>query len=173
MLHKSSFLFVVLLLSVNVGFTQQILKIGHVNTAELISKMPESDSIQAVLDKEAKEMENMYAELISEHEKNVEKFEAEKDTYSDFVRRAKQSELVESAQKIQNFQQTAGQQLQKRNLALNQPVYQKLNNAISKVAARDNFTYILDLSNGAVAFHSANSQNLNSLVLAELGIDEK
>jgi Skp family chaperone for outer membrane proteins len=63
--------------------------------------------------------------------------------------------------------------LQKRNLALNQPVYQKLNNAISKVAARDNFTYILDLSNGAVAFHSANSQNLNSLVLAELGIDEK
>jgi hypothetical protein len=46
--------------------------------------MPESDSIQAVLDKEAKEMENMYAELISEHEKNVEKFEAEKDTYSDF-----------------------------------------------------------------------------------------
>jgi len=41
-----------------------------------------------------------------------------------------------------------------RNLELNQPVYQKLNNAISKVADRKNFTYILDLSNGAVAFHS-------------------
>ena len=172
MLQKRSILFIVILLSVNVGFAQQTLKIGHVNTAELISKMPENDSIQAVLDKEAKEMENMYAELISEHEKNVGKFETEKDNYSEFVRKTKESELIESAQKIQNFQQTAGQQLQKRNLELNQPVYQKLNSAISKVATRNNFTYILDLSNGAVAFHSASSQNINNRVLAELGIVE-
>jgi len=163
---------ILFILFMNGGFAQQILKIGHVNTAELISKMPESDSIQNVLDKEAKEMENMYTELIREHEKNVQKFEAEKSNYSDFVRETKESELIESAQKIQNFQQTAGQQLQKRNLELNQPVYQKLNNAISKVAIRNNFTYILDLSNGSVAFHSAESKNINQLVFAELGIDE-
>lgn len=172
MKREKSYLIILFILFVNTGFAQKTLKIGHVNTAELIFKMPENDSIQAILDKEAKEMENMYAELISEHEKNVEKFEAEKDSYSDFLRRTKESELVESVQKIQNFQQTAGQQLQKRNLELNQPVYQKLNNAISKVATRNNFTYILDLSNGAVVFHSANSQNVNNLVLAELGIDE-
>lgn len=101
---------------VNIGFAQQILKIGHVNTAG----------------------------LISEHEKKVQKFEYEQETYSDFVRKTKESELMESAQKIQNFLKTAGQQLQKRNLELNQPVYQKLNAAISKVASRNSFTYILD-----------------------------
>jgi hypothetical protein len=53
---------------------------------------------------------------------------------------------------------------------LNQPVYQKLNAAISKVANRNSFTYILDLSNGSVVFHSADSHNLNQMVLDELGI---
>ena len=65
--------------------------------------------------------EIVYFQLITEHEKNVEKFEAEKDNYSGFVRKTKEAELIESAQKIQSFQQTAGQQLQKRNLELNQP----------------------------------------------------
>lgn len=165
---KLNFLVVVLLLSFCTAFSQETLKIGHVNIPELVQQMPETDSIQAVLNKEAKEMEAMYSEMLGEHEKNVQKFENESSSYSEFVRKTKEAELMESAGKIQQFHQNATQQLQKRNVELLQPVYQKINEAISQVAGRDNFTYILDLGNGAVVFHAEHSQDLNPLVLAEI-----
>ncbi|HKI88650.1 MAG TPA: OmpH family outer membrane protein [Draconibacterium sp.] len=173
MKQKSSLFIVVFFLSLFSVRAQDVLKIGHVNIPELVQKMPESDSIQKVLNKEADEMENMYSELIGEHQKNVTKYDNEKDTYSDFVKKTKESELMEAAGKIQKFQQDATQQLQKRNMELMQPVYTKLKDAIARVATRNNFTYILDLSNGSVVFYSANSQDINPLVLAELGIEKK
>ena len=173
MKQKSSLIIIIFLLSLFTASAQEGLKIGHLNYPELIQKMPEADSIQKVLNKEADEMEKMYNELIGEHQKNVQKYDDEKDTYSDFVKKTKETELMEAAGKIQKFQQDASQQLQKRNMELLQPVYNKLNEAIARVANRNNFTYILDLSSGAVVFHSAGSQDINSLVLAELGIEKK
>ncbi len=170
---KKSGLFVVFsLLVCSPLFSQEPLKIGHVNFAEIEKQLPETDSVQSMLNKEADELEKMYSELLTEHEKNVQKYEDEKNTYSEFIRKTKESELMESAGKIQQFQQTASQNLQKRNVELLQPVYQKINEAIATVANRNNFTYILDLSSGAVVFNSANSQNINPLVLKELKVDE-
>lgn len=173
MKQKSSLFIVVFFLSLFSVRAQDVLKIGHVNIPELVQKMPETDSIQTVLNKEADEMEKMYSELIEEHQKNVQKYEDEMGSYSDFVKKTKESELMEAAGKIQKFQQDASQQLQKRNMELMQPVYTKLNDAIARVATRNNFTYILDLGNGSVAFHSANSKDINPMVLAELGIEKK
>lgn len=172
MKQKFAFIIIISLLSLFSVSAQEGLKIGHVNIPELVQKMPEADSIQKVLNKEADEMEKMYSELIEEHQKNVQKYENERDTYSDFVKKNKETELMEAAGKIQKFEQEANQQLQKRNMELMQPVYTKINDAIARVANRNSFTYVLDLSNGAVAFYSANSQNINPLVLAELGIEK-
>lgn len=169
---KSILQFVILsaLIPVNTVLAQENLKIGHVNIQEIVQQLPVTDSIQNVLKKEADDMEKMFNEMLQEHETNVKKFDSEKNTYSDFVRSSKESDLMEMATKIQNYQQTANQQLQKRNMELIQPVYGKINGAIEKVALRNNFTYVLDLSNGSVAYHSPSSENLNPQVLKELGI---
>lgn len=168
----STFILVlVFLLKVSSVGAQEYLKIGHVNIQELVQQLPETDSIQEVLKKEADDMEKMFEEMIAEHETNVKKFEAEKSSYSEFVRNSKETDLMEMASKIQQYQQNANQQLQKRNMELIQPVYENINKAIEKVALKNNFTYILDLSNGAVAFHSPSSKNLDSQVLTELGIN--
>ena len=73
MKQKSSLFIVVFFLSLFSVRAQDVLKIGHVNIPELVQKMPETDSIQTVLNKEADEMEKMYAELIKEHQKNLQK----------------------------------------------------------------------------------------------------
>ncbi len=159
-----------LLLNVSSIYAQENLKIGHVNIPEIVQKLPESDSIQSVLKKEADDMEKMFQEMLNEHEKSLSKYETEKATYSEFVRNSKEKELMEMSGKIQQFQQTANQQLQKRNIELFQPLYTKINDAISKVAMKENYTYILDLSNGTVAYHSPFSNDLNSTVLKELGV---
>ena len=151
-------------------YSQENLKIGHVNIQEIVQQLPVTDSIQTVLKKEADDMEKLFNEMLQEHDANVKKFDTEKNSYSEFVRNSKESDLMEMATKIQNYQQTANQQLQRRNMELIQPVYGKINNAIEKVALRNSLTYVLDLSNGSVAYHSPSSENLNPLVLKELGI---
>lgn len=165
------FIIISVLFPVSSVMGQENLKIGHVNIQEIVQQLPETDSIQAVLKKEADDMEKLYNEMLQEHDTNVKKFEAEKSTYSEFVRNSKESDLMEMATKIQNYQQTANQQLQRRNMELIQPVYEKINRAIEKVALQNNFTYVLDLANGSVAYHSPSSENLNEKVLKELGIE--
>ena len=154
-------------------FTQENIKLGHVNIPEIVQKMPETDSIRTIIEKETLEMEKMYEEMIAEHETNLKKFEAEQNSYTEFVRNAKESDIMEMAAKIQQFQQTANQQLQKRNMELFQPVYKRINDAIQQVAQKNNFTYILELSSGAVAYHAPNSENINPLVSETLKIAVK
>ncbi len=149
---------------------QEGLKIGHVNIPEIIQKLPEADSVRLVLEKETKEMGQLYDEMIKEYDLNLDKFEQEMEGYSELVKKVKEKEIRESAAKIQQFNQTANEQIEKRSIALQQPIYQKVNNAISRVAAREKFTYILDVSNGTVVYKDPTSLNINSLVLKELGL---
>lgn len=149
---------------------QENLKIGHVNIQEILQKLPETDSISVVMKKETADMEDLYEEMIKEHEANLKKYNEEKSSYSEFVRGSKEKVLMEMSSKIQQFQQNANQQLQKRNMELVQPLYTKINEAISSVSLKNSYTYVLDISTGVVAFHSPTSQNLNKKVLQELGV---
>ncbi|MEZ5104634.1 MAG: OmpH family outer membrane protein [Draconibacterium sp.] len=166
------FVIISVLFPVSSVMGQENLKIGHVNIQEIVKQLPETDTIQMLLKKEADDMEKMFNDMLKEHDSHVKKFEAEQNTYSEFVRKSRENDLMEMATKIQQYQQTANQQLQKRNMELIQPVYDKVNKAIEKVALENGFTYVLDLSNGGVAFHSPTSEDLNSLVLREIGIEK-
>ena len=157
-------LFVILLAAATAN-AQQTLKIGHVNIQELVQKHPLIDSIQTIIAQESKDMQEIYEEMIAEHEAAIEKFEAESDTYSDFVKQTRQNEILEQSQKIQTYNQTAQQQLQNRNMELIQPIYKEINQEISNIAGAQNFTYVLDVSAGNVAYISPNSEDLTPLVL--------
>ncbi len=156
---------IVILCIATVTNAQKPLKIGHVNIQELVQKHPSMDSLQTIIDRESKDMQEIYEEMIAEHEAAIEKFEAESDTYSDFVKQTKQSDILEQSQKIQNYSQSAQQQLQNRNMELIQPIYKQINQEISNIAGVQNFTYVLDVSAGNVAYISPESEDLTPLVL--------
>ncbi|WP_297097037.1 OmpH family outer membrane protein [uncultured Draconibacterium sp.] len=156
---------VVMLCIATVTNAQKPLKIGHVNIQELVQKHPSMDSLQTIIDRESKDMQEIYEEMIAEHEAAIEKFEAESDTYSDFVKQTKQNDILEQSQKIQNYSQSAQQQLQNRNMELIQPIYKQINQEISNIAGAQNFTYVLDVSAGNVAYISPESEDLTPLVL--------
>jgi outer membrane protein len=152
-------------------FAQVQLKIGHVNVVEIVSLLPESDSAQLLLEKDTKEFENMLEEMQVELNNLVNDYETNQGNYSDLIRKTKESEIMGMREKIFNFQQNANQQLQQRNYELLQPIYEKVQKAIDNVATRGGFTYILDISKGSVVFTSPDSQNINALVLDELGVE--
>ncbi len=168
MSHKHLLLAVSLLFIFCGVQAQQTLKIGHVNVQELVQKHPDMDSIRTMLGKEQAEMEEVYSEMLEEHEARIEKFEKESDGYSDFVKKTKQEEIMEQAQKIQEYNQNAQQQLQQRNMELIQPIYQQINQEIANIAGAANFSYILDVSNGSVAYISPESEDITPLVLEKI-----
>lgn len=152
---------------------QSTLKIGHVNIQELVQKHPDTDSIHAVVEREAKDMEEVYSDMLADQQKKMDAFEAESEGYSDFMRKTKQQELLALSQKIETFNQTANQQIRKRNIELLQPIYNEVNEAIKAIASENKFTYILDVSAGNIAYISPDSQDITARVLERLNAQNK
>jgi outer membrane protein len=150
------------------AFSQTVLKIGHVDIAGIMAALPQRDSAAAVLEKETKEYQSTFEEMTAVYNKMLDDYEKGQSTYSALVKKNKESELMDKEKRLQEFQQNAGTALQKRNTDLIQPIFDKIIKAISKVATDNGFTYILDVSKGAVVFTSKDSQNIDQLVLKVL-----
>ena len=147
------------------GFSQTALKIGHVDIAEILAALPERDSAAVVIDKETKEMQSTYDDMTAVYNRMLDDYEKELSTFSEVVKKSKESELLDKEKRLQEFEQNASSNLQKRNSELIQPILNKILKAVDKVAGENGFTYILDVSKGSVVYTSKDSQNINQMVL--------
>lgn len=150
--------------------SQTTLKIGHVNVQEIVQMHPDIDSIHAQLEQETKDMEEVYADMVAEQQRKMDAFEKENAGYSDAMKKAKQDELLELSQKIQNYNQSAQQRIRQRNMQLIQPVYEEVNAAIADIANQEGLTYVLDVSTGTVAFIAEDALDITPMVKEHLGI---
>jgi outer membrane protein len=154
-----------LLLITGTSFSQNQLKIGHVDIMKIMSQLPERDSAQAVLDKETREIQTQFEEMQVIYNKLVDDYTKGQSTFSEIVKKAKEDEILDKQKRLQEYEQNATATLQRRNGELLQPIYEKIVKTIEKVATQNSFTYILDVSKGSVAFTSKDSQNIDQLVL--------
>jgi len=168
-MKKIVFLFVSVVLSTTI-FSQTTLKIGHINSQELLQAMPESDSAQAKLDKAVKELQSQLEAMQVEFNSKYQDYVSKKDTYSDLIKQTKEADLQQMNQRIQQFQTNAEQDVSKQRTEIFKPVLDKANKAIAEIAKENGFTYILDISAGAVIYHSDNSTNILPLVKQKLGL---
>ena len=58
-------------------------------------------------------------------------------------------------------------------MELLQPVYWQINSRIKEISDTESFTYVLDISNGAVVYVAPNSQDLNPEIMEMLGFNKK
>jgi len=154
-----------------VTFGQKVLKFGHLNSQEIIQIMPERDSAVIKLQKFRKELSDTYDGLNTEFNTKYQKFAEEEKTLNDLVKKTRQEELQQMQGRIQQFQETANQQIPQKESELMQPIIEKLKKAIADVGKDGGFIYIFDISgNSNVLFFSADSQDISSLVKAKLGL---
>ena len=145
--------------------SQGTLKIGHVDITQIMAALPARDSAAVILEKETKEIQSTYDDMSVVYNKMMDDYEKGISTYSEIVKKNKESELLDKQKRLQEFEQNASATLQKRNSELIQPIIDKIIRAVNKVATENGFTYILDVSKGSVVFTSKESQNINQLVL--------
>jgi outer membrane protein len=148
----------------------QELKFGHINSQELLTAMPESDSAQAKIQKLAADYDQQLEEMRVELNKKYDDYLTNRDNYTDLIRQTKEADITEMQQRIANFEQVAQQDLQQQQQTLLQPILEKANNAIKAVADENGFVYIFDVSRGNPVYFSEKSTDILPMVRSKLGL---
>ena len=147
-------------------------KFGHINSQELLSLMPERDSAQAKIQQYAKDLEGELEIMNVEYRNKLNDYLEKQDILTPLVKQTKEQELSEFQNRIQEFTNNAQQELQQQETQLIQPIVMKAEKAIKDMAKENGFTYIFDLSRGAVIYFSEQSEDILPLVLKKLGLEQ-
>lgn len=165
-------LFLAALLALPMCISAQTLKFGTVNSGEIFNVMPDKATAEATLKAASEKYDAEFKRLQEDFQKDYSEYEKlDKDASTPAaIKERHQKDLQEKYQKIQNFQQTAAQDLQKQQETLLAPIQAKLQQAIQAVGAENGFTYIFDLSIPSVIYSGSGSQDVTPLVKAKLNI---
>ena len=167
-------IFVLSLLMFGMSQTSELIaqKIGHLNSAAILSEMPEVLAADA-------ELETLQQQLVAQAQRKIESLQQD---YQELLRQEQQGDLSprrlqeeqmrlrekeqELSMEEQNIQTTL---MRKRNELIN-PILERVQDAIDEVAKENNFQYILDTSGGSVLF-ADDSNDITGMVRAKLGIN--
>jgi len=154
----------------SMAFVLHAQKFGHVTSELLLQAMPEYDSAQAKVE-ELRQHYSLEIERIQvEINKKIEEFNQSETTMSDLIKEAKASEIQELQMRLQNYSQTAQQDLQQQSMVMIQPVMDMARSAIDEVAKENGLIYVFDLSQGNPVYTSEESLDMLPLVKAKLGV---
>lgn len=161
-------LFVALIMALPMAFTYAQSKVAHIDTQKLIGEMPEVIAAQKQLEQLEKtytsEIENTYKEF----QTKAQSYSADAANQTDVTNQARQKELETMQQNINQYRETAAQDLQKKQVEMMRPLYDKARAAIEKVAAAQGFDYVLDSTAGGSVI-MAKGKDLMADVKSELG----
>jgi len=150
----------------------QNFKFGHINSQELLSLMPERDSAQAKIQQLAEDLEGELEIMNVEYRNKLNDYLEKQDNLTPLVKQTKEQELNEFQNRIQEFTNSASQEIQQQEAQLIQPIIQKAEKAIKDVGKENGFSYIFDLSRGTIIYFSEQSEDILPLVLKKLGLEE-
>lgn len=165
------FLVLAIIVASNTAMAQTNAKIGYVNSAKLLEKIPGREALETELLDYRKGLEDQVQAMVVEYQTKIQDYQENAESMSDLIRQSKEGELRDLEQRIQSFRQTADVDLQNKQGELFNPLLEKAQKAIEKVAEDNGYTYVFDVSMGTLLYYKK-GDNLQSLIEKELGITE-
>jgi outer membrane protein len=151
------------------SLSAQSLKLGHLNSQELLASMPGTKAADQKLQEFNKSLEGQLKSMSTEYQGKVEQFKGQEASMAEAIKQAKIKEIQDLEARIQEFQQNAQESIQKKKQEFYSPVLKQAEEAIKSVAKENNYSYILDVSAGTVLY-SHDSDNIMALVKKKLGL---
>jgi outer membrane protein len=146
-------------------------KIGYVNSQKIVANYKEAQDVQERLNKinvtwedEGKAMQKQFQDM-------GEQLESQSLLLSEERKKTKQQELQALYAKIQQYQTEKwgqGGEFFKKQEELMQPVFDKINQGIKKVAEELSFDYVFDTVAGNIVYASPKQTDLTDLVIKDL-----
>ena len=144
-------------------------KIGYIDTQNVFASMQETKDAYAQLETYAKDLQAQAEAIQVEYNNKYQEYQTSASTMTDAVRQLKEKELTDLNTRIQEFQQVAQQDLQKKENELMAPIYEKVKNTIDEVAKAGGYTIILPGS-ALIYIDTAQVKDIASEVKSKLGI---
>ena len=171
---KKLFLVIIAIISLSVAASAQ--KFGHITTDDIIQAMPETKAAQTALETEGKKLEDQlqamgveYQNKVQAYQENVQLADAAPEKWSAALRADKEQEIMQLQERIQRFQENAQASIQQKRSELFQPIMDKLDAAIKKVATSGGYVYVMDKAN-VLFINESISVDLTNEVKKELGM---
>lgn len=147
-------------------------KIGHINSNELLLAMPERATIETEIQNHAKQLETQLLAMQRELETKYQDFQAKESLMTEAIREDKIKELTSLEKRLNEFQERAQTDLQKKEQELTEPLITKAKDAIEKVAKENSYTYVLDSGIGFMLYiDETTADDIMPLVKKELGLE--
>jgi len=153
-----------------VSFAQKKQKFGHIDSNELLKLMPGRDSAMNKITEYAKTLENQLKGMQSELETKYQTYLANEKDYTELIKQTQQKELQDIQARIEAFQTSAQDELEKKQNELLKPIIDKAKAAIEKVGKDNQYTYIFDAGMG-VLLYSDPTEDILPMVKKELGLN--
>ena len=138
------FLFAALVFTTALFAQQSTQKIGYVNSETIIKELPEAKDSQAILESILKgwqeEIEKRGAALQTKYEE----YQKQSNMLNESAKQAKQKELVEEEQKLNQYRQEKQQELKVQQEKIMKPIQEKVFKAIATVAKEQKLAFVLD-----------------------------
>ena len=159
-----------LLSSVFLNFATAEIKIGYVDSNEIMSNFEEVRQVQVDLEKEQRRLESEFNSLVAQLDSLKQDYERQRLLMSETRRQEKENEIINMKKMVEEFQLKKfgpeGEIYRKQNELL-KPVLKKIDDAIQKVGSEQGYDFILDAMSGALLY-ALDSHNLTENVMDEL-----
>ncbi len=151
------------------GFVNAQSKVAHIASQELVESMPAFKAAKSEIEKLNKTYDAEIRNMVLELQTTMKKYQAEASTKTE-EENAKRAQEVQATEKsITDYRQNALQDLQKKEIELMKPIYEKARTSIQKVARAQGFQYVLDSTTGTGVI-MADGKDLMADVKKDLGI---
>lgn len=166
---------VVLVFSASTAFAQ---KFGRVDLAAVLTNMPEYKEAQTNLEAYGKDLQDQLEQIMVEYNKLYADYEKSAATLNDSVRQLKEREIMEVQQRYTDFQQIAQQDMQRKEMEIMNPIYEKANEAVKSVSMAGGFLVVFSTTgdqpaSAGLAYFDANALiDITADVKKSLGIVE-
>ncbi len=145
------------------------IKLGHINSTQLLSLMPETKGADSALQKFGTSLESQLKTMTGEYDSKVQDLQDKKESMAEPIYKAKVKELSDLEDRIRDFQQSAQESIQKKKEELYSPILKKADEAIKAVSKEKGYTYIFDASAGFLLY-AQDSDDILNLVKGKLGL---
>ena len=143
-------------------------KIGRISSQEVVVNMAEYKEAQTQIEALAKDLQAQAETIQVEMNNKLQEYQKGAETMTDAVRQLKEKELTDLNTRLQEFNQVAQQELQKKEQELMEPIIKKANEAITEVSKAGGYTVIFETGQ-MIYFDEAQVKDITPEVKAKLG----
>lgn len=148
----------------------QTLKVGLLDFGSVLQAMPETAAAQKQIKEVSDKYDAEYKKLAEEMNRLLTEYQNMKADELPAIKERKTREVSDYQTKIQQFEQTAMQDLQKMQADLMAPVQQKINQAVESVGKEGNYSLIQMYDPQLVLYYAAPVEDITPAVKAKLGL---